>query len=202
MYLFGFELEGFEGGHSPLVPITLPKQDRSTDGFPGLIEIRTHKPTDLYSAYFDLLKQFTLNPFNIHKTEHKFTPKERTILRRREGVKDPVFISNIYGKDPKDLGSRTLASFQINFSKQKTAAYTDNTGKQHSAVYEIFDYVPIIRKLDKLYSKHIKDAKRQEGFYSIKDGCRVEYRSLPNSAFQTHPQTAINWLKLIEECFS
>jgi hypothetical protein len=44
----------------------------------------------------------------------------------------------------------------------------------------MFDFVKIVRSLDKIFEKEIKDAKRIPGFYEMKSH-GFEYRSLPCS---------------------
>jgi hypothetical protein len=47
----------------------------------------------------------------------------------------------------------------------------------------MFDFRPIIERLDKEFAAELKMSNRQPGFYAVKDDCRVEYRSLPNFVF-------------------
>ena len=186
-YKFGFEIEGFyfpEGG------ITLPPKGYPTDDFPGLVEARTIGGGDLREQIYllhsvkDFLKDVSWTTY-----EHKFSPLEKAKIRARHYEKGGVVINNIYGKSPKDLGSRTLASFQINISLK--------TGKDKNDrdVYGVFDFPDMIRAFDEEFKDEIKASGRQEGFYSIKENCRFEYRSLPNFVGVIDPVALVTRIK-------
>lgn len=97
--------------------------------------------------------------------------------------KDQVSVQNIYGKTPRRLGNRTLASLQINVSNRLAKKYTDSKGNVFPDRYGAIDVIPIVRGLDKEFSDEIKNSNRQPGMYAVKDDIRLEYRSLPNSVF-------------------
>lgn len=200
-YKFGFELEGFF--ETPEGQLQLPPVNYPTDGFPGLCEVRTVGGLDLEDAYFMLLNQFRMYPFNASAPIGKFPPDLKRRIRARQNVKDSVIVSNIYGKEPKELGDKTIASFQINISNQvspKTTRVEGTSIHTTEARYGLFDYVPIIRALDKEFAAEIADAKRQPGFYALKDDKRIEYRSLPNSVFKTDLNEISVLLKRIRRC--
>ena len=44
-----------------------------------------------------------------------------------------------------------------------------------------FDFIKYVKILDKEFKEEIKVAKRNPGFYEVKDDLRVEYRSLPSN---------------------
>ena len=199
MFNFGFELEGWEVELED--KIILPKETRTTDAFPGLIEIRTHQGQTLKNAYFDLLKRFSDDPFNTSTHKHTFTPDQKRILRKKQTNKSPCEINNIYSKTPKALNNSTIASLQINFSKLKDHSYHDKEGKYHETTYSLFDFIPIIKNLDNMFLDEILKSNRQPGWYSIKDSCRVEYRSLPCSVFETNLSNIRNLLNKINQCF-
>lgn len=191
MYKFGFELEGFYRNTDGQV--TLPPKDYTTDDFPGLVEVRNHGGGDLEEQFYILLSHMDKYPsVDFTQWEHKFSPRERTAIRARHYEKGGVAINNIYGKSPRDLGSRTLASFQINISKY----FGESNGFKR---YGIFDFVEITRELDNEFKEEIKLSGRQPGFYSIKDDIRFEYRSLPNAVILNKPQDLI---KRIKKCVS
>lgn len=204
MYQFGFELEGFyrvldissNGG----MKIVLPPKDYPTDGFPGLCEVRTVGAAGLSQAYYALMMAYAQTPFDKDTPEYIFSPADKRLIRARHNEKTAVNISNIYGKEPKALGNRTIASFQINISRRIRCGYTDDKGIKHPEEYGLFDYYPIIKALDDEFKTEIKAAGRQKGFYSVKDGCRVEYRSLPNSVFETDLKRVTMLLKRIQSC--
>ena len=170
---FGFELEGF---YRVANLVTLPPRYYPTDGFPGLCEVRTVGGQYLEAAYYALLNQFRQHPFDFNTYEYTFSPKEKQILRRRWNEKEAVSINNIYGKAPRALGNKTIASFQISLSRPTRKGLNDRQE------YGIFDFVPMIERLDETFAKEIADSKRQPGWYAVKDD-RVEYRSLPNFVF-------------------
>jgi hypothetical protein len=189
MLRFGFELEGFyknEDGQ-----ITLPPKEYTTDDFPGLVEVRNTGGGDLEEQLYLLLAKKDKYPsVDFTQWEHKFSPRERAAIRARHYEKGGVSINNIYGKSPRDIGSRTLASFQINISKYLGSI--DGT-KRHGLI----DFVEITRELDNEFKEDIKASGRQAGFYSIKEDIRFEYRSLPNAVILNNPQDLI---KRIRKC--
>lgn len=212
MFNYGFELEGFirnkEGN------ITLPPKDFPVDGFPGLVEIRTTGGNDLEKAYADTLKgllnltgRLSDKTLDITTSEHKFSGGEISLLRKdRVFAKEPLNVQNLYGKEPRNLSGRTLASFQINVSYTRSHEYTTESvveGKikkfTKPVEYGQLDVGGIVRRLDKTFSEEIKLSKRQPGMYAIKDGFRLEYRSLPNSVFATSLIEASVLLKKIKE---
>ncbi len=172
---FGFELEGF---YKEAGKIALPPKHYPTDGFPGLCEVRTNGGKSLELAYFELLNEFRRYPFSTLHAEWTFTPEEKRRIRARHSEKTAVDIRNIYYKLPKALGNRTLASLQINFSRENGVTERGDTK------YGLFDYFPIIKQLDEEFSSEIIASGRQCGWYAVK-GDRVEYRSLPNTIFTT-----------------
>lgn len=192
-FKFGFEVEGFylKGGK-----IEIPPKEYTHDDFPGLVEVRNTGGGNLREQFY-LLKSSMDEYENVDwsTTEYTFTPKQKTIIRGRHYEKGGVHINNIYGKSPKELGSKTLASFQINISSSN-GMIKDSYGSMREQ-YSLFDFVTIIRNLDEEFEKEIKESKRQIGFYSIKDHLRLEYRSLPNSVVT---QNTNKLLKRIEGC--
>lgn len=197
MFRYGFELEGFYTTKE--LGTTLPPLGWPTDGFPGLIEVRTVGANTLEDAYLKLLIEYFKYNFDTQIYEHTFSPEEKVLLRKRRYEKDILDLGNIYGKKPRALGNRTLASFQINISNQIRPSRYDEKGVFHTAEYGLFDYLPIIRRLDWDFRYEIKEAKRQPGFYAIKDGVRVEYRSLPNTVF-TKGNDILKFIERIRKC--
>lgn len=76
----------------------------------------------------------------------------------------------------------------------------DRVVVKEPALYGLFDFYPIVKKLDDEFKNEIKAANRQAGFYAIKDGCRLEYRSLPNSVFETELAAITKLLNRIGGC--
>lgn len=197
---YGLELEGFykSGENIVIPPVGVP-----TDGFPGLVEVRTIGASrSLEEAFGHLLMEYYKYPNVCFSTfSHTFSPAERQTLRRRESAKQPVNIECIYGSTARALGNKSLASFQISFSRRIQERTKTETGYVIDPLYGLFDFVPMIRKLDTEFSKEIKEAKRQPGFYAVKDG-RVEYRSLPNFVFARAVENPVKLLKRIESCLN
>ena len=190
MYHYGFELEGFfrnaEGN------VTLPPKHYTHDDFPGLVEVRNNGGGDLSDQLYLLLAKKDQYPdVDFQLCAHKFSPKEKAAIRARHYEKGGVSINNVYGKNPRDIGSLTLASFQINISLYKGEV----SGQKK---YGIFDFVQTIRNLDEEFKEEIKDHARQPGFYSVKDDIRVEYRSLPNAVIEIVPPQEL--IKRIKKC--
>ncbi len=197
---FGFELEGFYKQNGS---ITLPPTDFPTDDFKGLCEVRTFGgKASLEEAYFDLLCEYSKYQFDIETSQFKFSTSELSVLRRRGIYKDQVNIQNLYGKVPRELNRTTFASLQLNISHCTRNEFYDKEGRFHAAEYSVFDYVPIIRALDKEFGNEITAANRQIGWYAVKDNCRVEYRSLPNTLFTTDIQKINLLLQRIKKCLS
>ena len=61
--------------------------------------------------------------------------------------------------------------------------HKDDKGNFFPAQYGLLDVARIVKLLDKEFAKEITDSKRIKGEYAIKDNVRLEYRSLPASAF-------------------
>lgn len=197
MLKFGLELEGFFLEDDKLA---VPPKDYPVDGFPGLVELRTIGYKSLREAYGDILVAFSDTPdVDFGCEEATFSPEQRAQLRRREERKSAWDIQNIYGKAPRLLGNRTIASCQINISNLLSESRTDDKGVFHSPRWGLLDIPRIVRALDEEFAEEIRDARRQPGEYCVKD-VRLEYRSLPNFAFEFDLTKAKNFLDRIDNC--
>lgn len=200
MYHWGFELEGFysEGVDAT----TLPPTNYPTDGFAGLVEVRNTggntSIADAYYALFPLINQYPSVDYS--KTEHVFSGKERQLIRQRGVFKEPDTVSNLYGKEPKLLGNKTLASFQVNVSRQVTTFIGKGSEQVKVVKNLMFDMPQFIRNMDEEFKAEIKDSGRQAGCYAVKDNCRLEYRSLPNSVFKTDLAESAELIERIKNC--
>lgn len=193
MILYGFELEGFRVDHpglSPLLPVV--EEKAPIDDFGGLIELRTSGGKTLEAAYAEIIQGYA----ELHKNTNvdftrnfwKFSAQEHAALRKRGTfMKRSIDVRNLYNKPARDAKGWTLASLQINISNQILPAqklFLSNTGEYRvTPHYGLLDVGGIIRRLDVEFAKEIKESKRQPGMYAIKDGIRLEYRSLPNFVF-------------------
>lgn len=201
MLKFGLELEGFFDSGKGFDFIAPPPKDYPTDGFPGLVEFRSTGANSLHEAYSQVLVEIIKHPNVLtSEFEHTFSPESRAELRRRHEVKSAWDIRNLYGKNPRALGNKTIASLQINISNSTSSEYRDKDGTVHPERFGLLDVPKIILNLDEEFQEEIKEAKRQAGEYCIKDGRRLEYRSLPNFVFPTNPQAAKTFLERIEKC--
>lgn len=186
MIRYGFELEGFATLAN--VPV-IPPKEWPVDGFPGLVEIRTTGGKGLHSAYAQILEGIIglrQNSYSVdfRTCEWKFSGKEIAEMRRtRDFRKDYLDVKNIYGKEPRNLNGKTLASFQINISNVFSDEHTRIVGSErvtYPTRYRQLDVYRIVKRLDQEFSSEIRQSKRQPGMYALKDECRLEYRSLPN----------------------
>lgn len=201
---YGFELEGFYVDNDT-GEVTIPHYSLPADGFPGLVEFRTTGGLDLFEAYGSITAEIEKTKVQSHNVntfihEHKFTPEDMALLRKtRYFTKEIVDVQNVYGKKPRDNRGKTLASVQVNISNLSRYAQLVGQGKDKDRwvipdQYNLLDIPQIIRNLDKAFEKEIKESGRQPGMYAIKNGYRLEYRSLPN--FTWHEE---DFLKRIKE---
>ena len=207
MYYFGIELEGFylRDGVVSIPPKTLP-----LDGFPGIVELRTTGPNTLEDSCWGIFREKTEmkshSEVSFGLNQHKFTPQERSKILSRVEIKGGTPVMNIYGKAPRDLRGVTTTSCQINISMM-TKGYTTTSAKGESLTvtdsYKMFDFPTVIKELDRIFGDEISESKRQPGCYAIKDfGQRVEYRSLPSSAFPLYASGIPEFIQKIRSAFS
>lgn len=198
MIRYGFELEGFYIG--PKFEVELPPKSYPTDGFPGLVELRTYDGDTAENAYGKICALSVDTPgVDFKRSEYVFPREFRAEIRRRHSEKTAWDIQNLYGKAPRLLGNKTIASFQVNVSNELSSPRTDNDGKFFPARFGLLDVPRIVRAFDDVFKHEIKDSKRQPGEYCIKDN-RLEYRSLPNSVFSFDPAEAREFISKIKKC--
>lgn len=178
MFKYGFELEGF---FQPSFNVLEPPVSYPHDGMAGLVEARTTGFDELRGSYFSLLSELSKYSFvNYTKSEHTFTADQKRRLRKRVVNKTPCDIQNLYGKKPRSLGNKTIASLQINISNLVVKEYTNSEKNVwFPNRFSLLDVPKIVKALDVEFKDEIKQANRQQGEYCIKDD-RLEYRSLPN----------------------
>lgn len=191
-----------DGGAGQIIPP--PKNDSSPkDGFPGLCELRTTGGKGLEEAaaelHLQLLRLRRMPYVDFSAYDYKFSGAEMAYMRKNfRFEKDQIDVLNIYGKKPRALNGRTLASFQINISNLLHSEYKKND-VVIPATYGILDVYGIVSRLDKAFAADIKNSNRQPGMYCIKDDVRLEYRSLPNSAWRFQPDAERNVLAKIKK---
>lgn len=201
MFRYGFELEGFYKDAAGQVAI--PPSGWPTDVFPGLVELRTSGGDTLEGAYGALLAAHLKKPFHVmlvdfDKFEHSFSAEQKRLMRKQGWHKEAVDVQNLYGKKPRNLRGKTLASLQINVSDVVREGYTDDKGVYHYTTYNQLDVARIVKGLDLAFKPMIASAGRQAGEYCIK-GNRLEYRSTPNNVFTTDLKWAGDFLDKIRK---
>lgn len=192
MFKFGLELELFYRDDMNIIPPPHGK-DLPLDAFAGLVELRSNPSYNIFDCYGEVVAQRERLQFEkgcVLETrhEHQFNSTELAYIRRNRAAavkNNEVEICNLYGRKPKLLKrGLAIASLQVNISNELTPAYTkDNV--HHKAQYGLLDIPHIVKNLDKAFESEISKSKRQPGCYAIKDGYRLEYRSLPN--FSCYP---------------
>lgn len=186
---FGLEKEYFlanEKDELVVVPRELPKDDC---GY--LVEARGEACNTIEQAVFSLLaEEYRIKKITeglglklIEKPTAKLPQNIKNKIRRTY-IKGLVSYQNIYGHEhhrTKDAtaGIHLSITSPQHYSKMD-AGYTPprTINKEYFAM---FDWLQIFKKLDKEYATEIKEAKRNKGFYELKNDGRIEYRSLPNT---------------------
>lgn len=185
------------------------KATTNLDGNPLIGELRTEIHNNIVDCVFELRKLihneskalkdkgYTLNLIPEIKVDDLFLKD----LRRNENYtnrKQSTVLEDhsIYGKGTGKVLAKGIfkTSLQINISdneeisiKEWKKIEIEDKSKWESSYSkqkysQVFDFISVIRSLDTLFSKEIKDTKRVPGVYAIKDGQygkRIEYRSLP-----------------------
>lgn len=197
MFRYGFELEGFYIG--PFADEVLPPPEHyPADGFPGLVELRTKGGQSLEEAWAEIIKLSIDTPgVDFTRNVGKFSRDSHSVLRRRMHFKTQETIGNLYGKKPRLLGNKTIASCQLNISNLLQKDYVDKEGKYHLAQYGVLDVPKIVGALDYEFKCEIRASGRQPGEYAVKNDMRLEYRSLPNYVFPMDAHQAGSFLTRI-----
>lgn len=103
-------------------------------------------------------------------------PRETVIAASRKFVKGLVKHQNLYEyKSHRNNRSELTAAVHISFTDESSFNHDKGVFKYN----KMFDWVQLFKYLDKEFSLEIKEAKRNPGFYELKDDGRIEYRSLP-----------------------
>jgi hypothetical protein len=209
MKKIGIELEFFIKNSDEYVPAY--KYTTNIDGNPVVGELKTDIHDNIVDCIYDLKKRIFLEKTKLAEIgitlelipEIEVSEEFVKSLRKDENFVNSKHFEvlkelSIYGKKTSKILPRKKykAALQINISDNKSFSYHVYEKNQINEEYEytskikerqyssIFDYVSIIRNLDILFKKEIKDTKRIPGVYCIKDGelgKRIEYRSLPNN---------------------
>lgn len=203
--LYGLELEMFFVNKGKT--ITVPQHGLPLDGCGAIVELRSEPHESLYDSTFEInkcLKEYYDKGINLQPVSssganrHEFTREEwRTILQQQN--KDLITpIRSVYNEEQRELPKRVIAvSLQLNISNEIAAKYVDEEHRVTYARYGLLDIHNIVTKLDEEFAAEIRKQKRVAGEYAIKDGIRLEYRSLPSTAF-FHPEFEKRVLKVME----
>lgn len=174
---YGFEREFFvkdADGNYVLTPTGLPHDDC---GF--LAESRGVPQSDPLTAVFCLYADERklnetaekLNLTLVLETAVKLPAKLRLEAIRKYGkAAIPQSRGNVYGRFAPFSHAVQHAGLHVHFSEEELI-----DGRR---VARMFDFVPLVQKLDKAFAGEIKAARRAPGYYEMKP-YGVEYRSLP-----------------------
>lgn len=195
MYLkIGLEKEMFLliEGKVQAIPNSLPK-----DGCGFLLEARGNPFNTPEEAVFSLMaeeyrirrKVEEISPTYVVTDEpFKKVTREFLIEIMRTNIKGLIKYQNIYGHKEHKMGKDEVPSgIHISFTcpKERSITYlpkSNSTTLEVQPYNAMFDWLQIFKKLDEAFKEEIKAAKRQPGFYELKDDGRIEYRSLPSNA--------------------
>jgi hypothetical protein len=185
---FGFELEAFvlKNEKPVLVPCGLPYDECG-----WLVEIRSEPHHSVREAIHLLLACKE----RVERTAEKLgvslsytplleIPRNLKVSAARLHGKGLLRYQNLYGfqthKNPTKLQT---ASLHISVTNQREFHHFNKAKeKQDVFCYSGFvDHAKLIVQLDRAFKAEISAAKRNPGFYEIKQDGRIEYRSLPNN---------------------
>lgn len=190
---FGFELELFcrtpmienVGGQYCLVPDGLPYDECG-----WLVEVRSEPHTDIRKAIAllnaeleSVTEQATKKSIILMREPMTEIPRNLKVQAARKHGKGLLRYRNVYGHETHRNSTRfQTASLHISFTNEQKWHYTNKDGQQMSHKYPGFvDHAKLIVGLDRAFKAEIAAAKRNPGFYEVKDDGRIEYRSLPNN---------------------
>lgn len=203
MLRHGIELELFY--YKDKAKIEVPPANLPLDGCGAIVELRSGIHNDFYGASFEikkLLQEYQdrgIVLFPVSTTEsnqHKFTVAEYRQAQKQSNKDFSVSAQNIYGRVRRLLPSTVVAvSVQLNLSNCIGSIL--NSNNLPISHYGLLDTHSIVKALDKEFATEIALSKRVAGEYAIKDNIRLEYRSLPSTAFfsTNFEQRVLNVLK-------
>jgi hypothetical protein len=182
---YGLEKEFFlctTPGNEIVIPqIILPTLP--IDGCGYLIEARGLPYDNIYEAVYSLNAEIhrieDLLPSNVMLLDSPVEKLSKEFLFKisRKYVKGLTKYQNIYGySNHRIKNNERTAGVHISFTDTKSYYGKDN---QKFTYNQNFDWLSIFKALDSYFSDEIKDAKRNKGFYELKEDGRIEYRSLP-----------------------
>ena len=183
MITFGLEREKFclIDGEVAVVPYFLPH-----DNCGWLVKTRGNPFSSPREAVFSLLAEedrinaLLEDNITLSSEPYMTVGKSLRVAAQRKFAKGTIDYQNIYGHDKhRKRMSEALASTQVTI---RSTTFIQPTGATKGVeVGQVFDFPQVIRYLDNRFKAEIKAAKRNPGFYELKGGSMVEYRSLPNN---------------------
>lgn len=176
----GLEKEFFligPDGQLVVIPRNLPADDC---GF--LVEARGRPMSNIVDAVFSLdAATYRIErqlPDGYHMFDDPFMRVSRDVREeaRRHYEKGLTTYQNLYGhRRHRNSTVEHTAGVHISFSRPTIFRHEG----WHTEALINWDWPSLFRKLDEAFEEEIKESKRRPGFYEVKDGGRVEYRSLP-----------------------
>lgn len=187
MKKFGLEQEFFLVNNTTgeiVIPEDL-KLNLPTDSCGYLVEARGKAYNNMYEAVYSLKAEVKrindlVKNSGYHLGASPFEKLSKAFLFKisRRFIKGLTKYDNLYGFiNHKIKSNERTAGLHLSITDQYSLTRDGYTFWYN----QNFDYVQIFKKLDKYYKNDIKAAKRNQGFYEIKEDGRIEYRSLPNS---------------------
>jgi hypothetical protein len=173
-----------------------------------LVEARGLPSDNINHAVYNLLAEEHAICMKVIKLGSGYSLSEEPIRKvtrdfkrevHRVYSKGIISFRNMYNyKDNRHSVNEITAGIHISFTNPRTII---NYGKgkglsEQITVNQFFDFISYVKALDKAFKDEIKKAKRNPGFYEIKNDLRVEYRSLPCDANPMKIIDVINSVKL------
>lgn len=204
MKTIGFELELFVTKNKIIISPGIMDLPHDNNGM--LLELRGNPSKSIEEAYYSIFAKLAeleskLKGLVVDKKANwiEKTPEilktQREYIRKNGNTKD-ISWENMYNLEP---GNKNITHFSAGLhihlkSEKEYSTRKDNVAFSHKYP-ELFDFNKDFRSIENEFSKDIKKAERELGFYELKDDGRVEYRSLPASLFFES-----NFLKRIKSC--
>ena len=190
MKIFGMEMEFFCSDHEQ--NLVLPPKGASCDEFPLALEVRSAPHACMYYCVSDIIRFRKVVEVALEKD--KLTAQyisrvpvskelHEQIIRDDRLNKRAIKHRNLYGKKQTLNWRVATAGIHIHFSDiQVHKTGCKECGVREYTTTSLLDIPFIVRTLDKMYEKEIKEAGRLPGEYELKQvHGGFEYRSLPNN---------------------
>lgn len=200
MRKYGLEKEFFlvkKNTKEIVIPEEAVKEHLPLDGCGYLVEARGEAYPSIFDAIFSLMGKIEEIKYKLKDTEYELcddpvrkVSKEMLIKVLRNHAKSTIKFNNYTGfTSNREKGSEKTAGVHLSITEEITQTIIVEKTIKEIKYYKNFDWMQIFLKLDKEFKQEIKEAKRNPGFYEIKNDGRIEYRSLPSN---------VNLIKLAE----